>query len=193
MADLISLDEYKELEGISNTKDDTRLESLISSVSQLVKSYLGYSIVDYFVSAKIEEFSLEWAVDKIDLSEIPVNTVSTVEIRDNPGVAYTTLSSSEYYADKQISAVYRIGGNTTTTWPVGPGAVKITYTGGYQTLPLDLKLAVSDLITYYFRNEHKPRQTLSGATQENTERSSSRYLGFPDHIRRVLDLYRLAL
>ena len=192
MNDLITLDEYKELEGINNTKDDTRLEAILSSVSQLVKTYIGYSIVDYYTVDKVEEFSFEWPVDKVNLTEIPTNSIQTVEVRDNPSVAYSTLDASSYYLDKQVDALYRLDGSGKIAWPTGPGAIRVSYTGGYSAIPLDLKLAVCDMITYYFRNEHKPRQTLSGATQENNERQT-RMLGFPDHIRRVLDLYRIVI
>ena len=37
MADLVTLEEYKDAEGIITTKDDTRLSALIVSVSQLVR------------------------------------------------------------------------------------------------------------------------------------------------------------
>ena len=39
MANLITLEDYKDAKGLQNVKDDTRIESLISSVSQLVKTY----------------------------------------------------------------------------------------------------------------------------------------------------------
>ena len=46
MANLITLAEYKESEGIASPKEDLRLNSLIPSVSQLVKTYCGNSLVD---------------------------------------------------------------------------------------------------------------------------------------------------
>ena len=48
MADLITLDEYKEYEGLTSSNEDLRLEKLIPSVSQLVKTYCANSIVDYY-------------------------------------------------------------------------------------------------------------------------------------------------
>ena len=50
MANLITLAEYKESEGIASPKEDLRLNSLIPSVSQLVKTYCGNSLVDYYSS-----------------------------------------------------------------------------------------------------------------------------------------------
>ena len=49
MANLITLAEYKESEGIASPKEDLRLNSLIPSVSQLVKTYCGNSLVDHYL------------------------------------------------------------------------------------------------------------------------------------------------
>ena len=57
MADLITIDEYKALKNLSQSvKDDGRIEALVDSVSQLVKTYCGNSIVDYYSSNKTEDF-----------------------------------------------------------------------------------------------------------------------------------------
>ena len=53
MADLITLQDYKTAEGISAPKDDARLNVLIPSVSELVKTYCGNSFVDFYSSNKI--------------------------------------------------------------------------------------------------------------------------------------------
>ena len=39
MANLITLADYKQIEGLTNPKDDFRINQLIDSVSQLVKTY----------------------------------------------------------------------------------------------------------------------------------------------------------
>jgi hypothetical protein len=48
MADLITIDDYKTARGISSIKEDLKLSPLIPSVSQLVKTYCGNSILDYY-------------------------------------------------------------------------------------------------------------------------------------------------
>ena len=73
----------------------------------------------------------------------------------------------------------------------GVGAVKVVYTAGYSAVPSDLKLAVLDLVTYYLKDEHKQRQSIAGATMQNQASTSQRNnVSFPDHIKRVLDLYK---
>ena len=65
------------------------------------------------------------------------------------------------------------------------------YTAGYASTPEDLKLAVIDLVTYYFKEERKNRQTIAGASIQNPGSTTQRdNIAFPDHIKRVLDLYK---
>ena len=94
--------------------------------------------------------------------------------------------------DLETDTVYRSDGSTGyKEFPRGPGSVKVIYKGGYATCPADLKLAVIDLISYYHKDEHKQRQTLSGASIQNQGTSGqSGNVGFPDHIKRILDLYK---
>ena len=173
MANLITLDEYKDAEGIQSTKEDTRITSLISSVSALVKTYCGNSIVDYYSA---------------------VNSISVVKERSSYEGTYTTLTTGayEYYFNSSTDSVLRTtGGSNYKNWPKGPGAVEVTYRAGYSACPPDLQLGVIDLITYYVKDEHKARQSIQGASIQNQTSSSQRdNVSFPDHIKRVLDLYK---
>jgi len=194
MANLITLAEYKEAEGLSNPKDDLRLQTLIPSISELVKTYCGNSLVDYYSTNKVETFSIDWATSVVQLTESPLNTVVSVEERRSYNEAYATLTTAnfDYYVDGNTDSIIRTNsGGRTINWATGVGAVKVTYTAGYATLPVDLKLAVIDLMTYYFKREHKERRTLGGASIQNSATTSQAdNVGFPDHIKRVLDLYK---
>jgi len=190
MANLITVDKYKDLEGISSTKEDTKLDIFVPAVSQLVKTYCGNSIIDFYSTNKVETLSVDWGTHIVQLTESPVNTIVSVQERNNPSSDYETLASTDYYLDTATDSVMRVSGAGYKHWHQGPGAVIVTYTAGYETVPADLQLAVADLITYYLRDEHKARQTLSGATRENAESSIRNTPAFPDHIKRVLDLYK---
>ena len=78
------------------------------------------------------------------------------------------------------------------SFPAGPGSVKVTYKRWLShPAPQTFNLAVIDLVTYYHKDEYKQRQTLSGASIQNQGTSGqSGNVGFPDHIKRVLDLYK---
>jgi len=193
MADLTTLNDYKAAEGISSPKDDARLNFLIPSVSELVKTYCGNSFVDYYSTNKVESINVDWDTHIIQLTESPVNTIVTVEERESYGSSYNTLTTGayEYYLDTATDSVIRTTNGSYKNWRRGPGAVRVTYTAGYSVLPSDLRLAVFDLITYYLKDEHKERRSIAGASIQNQASSSQRNnVAFPDHIKRVLDLYK---
>jgi len=195
MADLITRDEYKSLKNLSQSvKEDSRIDALIDSVSPLVKTYCGNSIVDYYSSNKTETFNINWDTYVVQLTESPVNAIVSVQEREGYSSDYSTLTtgSNEYFLDTDTDSVIRTTtGSAYKNWPQGPGAVKIVYTAGYSTTPKDLQLAVADLITYYLKDEYKERRTLQGASVQNRGTSSmTDNVDFPDHIKRVLDLYK---
>ena len=195
MADLITRDEYKSLKNLSQSvKEDGRIDALIDSVSQLVKTYCGNNIVDYYSSNKTETFNVNWDTHMVQLTESPVNAIVSVQEREGYSSSYTTLTTSdnEYFLDTDTDSIIRTTtGSAYKNWPKGPGAVKIVYTAGYATAPKDLQLAVADLVTYYLKDEYKERRSLQGASMTNQGTSSaSNNVDFPDHIKRVLDLYK---
>jgi len=193
MANLITLAEYKESEGIQSPKEDLRLNSLIPSVSQLVKTYCGNSLVDYFSTNKTETFNITWNTYAVQLTETPVNTVVSVKERSSYDSSYETLTTSDYqyYFDYSTDSILRTNQGGYMFWPHGPGSVEVVYKAGYDTCPADLRLAVIDLVTYYLKDEHKERRTLGAASIQNQASTSQRdNVAFPDHIKRVLDLYK---
>ena len=191
MADLVTLAEYKEAEGISSPKEDLRLATLVRAVSQLVKTYCANSLIDFYSNNKVEIFSIDWDTYLVQLTESPVNTIVSVQKRDSVTESYSTVPTTDYYLDTATDSVLYVTGSTYRNWPRGAGAVKVTYTAGYASTPNDLKLAVFDLITYYLKDEHKERRTLAGATIQNQGSTSLRdSVAVPDHIKRVLDMYK---
>ncbi len=191
MADLVTLAEYKEAEGISSPKEDLRLATIVPSVSQLVKTYCGNSLIDHYSTNKVETFSIDWDTYLVQLTESPVNAIVSVQKRDSVTESYSTVPTTDYYLDTATDSVLYVTGSTYKNWPRGAGAVKVTYTAGYASTPKDLKLAIFDLITYYLKDEHKERRTLGGASIQNQGSTSLRdSVAFPDHIKRVLDLYK---
>ena len=188
MANLIQLADYKLYEGLSSTQHDDRLNKIITSVSQLVKTYCGNSIIDYYSTAKTELFNIDWDTHIVQLTESPVTLINSVQIRQSVTSSYTSVSNTDYYIDYSTDSLLYVAGSPYKNWPKGPGAVKVTYYAGYGEVPKDLQLAVVDLVKYYFKDEKAARKTLSGATIENQGTGDDK--GFPDHIKRVLDLYK---
>ena len=128
--------------------------------------------------------------------------VVSVEERTSQADAYVTLITEnsdssgkyEYIIDSESDSVTRTNSTGTKYWPRGMKSVKITYKAGYASTPRDLQLALFDLINYYIKDEHKERRSLGGAVQQNQGTAGIRNsTDFPDHIKRVLDLYKVVI
>jgi hypothetical protein len=200
MANLITLDDYKLLEGINSTTSDDKFEYLITAASKLVRNYTGQEFDSYAGSpGKTELFDVQWDTYVVQLAETPVINITGVYERTSQSEGYTELfangtnSKYEWYFDNITESIFRTEeSGSYRSWPRGVGSVKVIYTNGYATIPYDLKLAVADLITYYHKDEYKERQSIGSASREGAGVSAVRNdPGFPDHIRRVLDLYRV--
>lgn len=188
MTDLVTINQYKSFRGVTGNTDDPKLNIIVPSVSNLVKTYCGRTFLDYYNTNKVEYFTLKWKQNIVFLTETPITSIISVEELEESTInTYTTLTASEYVVDDNLSAIYRVDTDATRyDFPVGINAVRVTYRGGYASLPSDLRLAVSDLITYYLKEEHKPEKNHASFTITNPTGKAD----FPEHIRRVLDMYK---
>ena len=201
MADLITLQQYKDFAGLTGVTMDARINVIVDSVSQLVKNYCGTSFIDDYSSAKTEYFDIkDNRTTRVMLDEGPINTVTSVSERDSQADAYVTLITEnsdssgkyEYIVDTMTDSIIRTDENVDKSFPKGRKAVKVVYTAGYSACPEDLKLALFDLVKYYLKDERKERMQIAGAMIENPVSTSIKNnAGFPDHIKRVLDMYKV--
>ena len=201
MANLVTLQQYKDFAGLSGMNTDARINVIIPQVTQVVKTYCGTSLIDYYSSAKTEYFDIvDRITTRIMLDEGPIVAVTSVQERDSQSDAYVTLITEnsdssgkyEYIIDSTTDSIIRTTSTGTKPFKIGHKAVKIVYTAGYSVTPADLKLAVYDLIKYYLKDERKARMQIAGAMVENQVSTSLvNNIGFPDHIKRILDFYKL--
>ena len=198
---LITLAQYKDFAGLQGVSEDAKLNVIIPSISQAVKTYCGTSFVDFVGADKTEFFDIkDNFTNAIMLDESPIISVSSVQERDGQSASYTTLITEnsdnsgkfEYVIDFETDTIFRTDANSDKMFPKGRKAVKVVYRAGYASTPQDLKLACFDLVKYYLKDERKERLSISGAQISNQVTTSLRdNIGFPDHIKRILDFYKL--
>jgi hypothetical protein len=200
MADLITLDCYKDNKDITSTTRDGKIQTLITQVSALVENYCNRKFIDYSVSqtARVEWF--DGQTNEVELTEFPVLEVISVKTSSDGGVTQETLTEADstksgYFADLENGTVMtqQTINNFIDTYDIPYRSLEITYRAGYtqDTLPEDLKLCIVDLVHYYLADEHAPSKAMLGATIDNP----GPYIAnsFPPHIRRILDLYRFSV
>jgi len=201
MANLITLREYKDFAGIQGVNEDSKINVIIPAISQAVKTYCGTSIIDYYSTDKTEYFDItDNLTYAIMVDESPLVSVSLVRERDSQSGSWVTLISEnsdssgkyEYIVDVSKDTIFRTTATGDKYFPRGRKAVEVTYRSGYSATPEDLKLACFDLVKYYLKDERKASLVISGAQIQNQVSTSLREnIGFPDHIKRILDFYKV--
>ncbi len=181
--DLVTLAEYKAYQSISSNTQDSTISALIPTVSELIKTICRSRLVDYVDDAKIEVFpgGLE-----LVLMEAPLIGISSIELSSDFGSTYTLLTEFTDWAFDSYSQT--IKSTTSPTFASLINGYRVTYNAGYDPLPLDLKLAVMDTITYYLKNNtaiHSPKAPGSNTIQIEYVTKAR----LPAQIQRVLDMY----
>jgi hypothetical protein len=190
MANLIDLDTYREIEGLKsgNPADVDKLNSLITSVSGLIKTYCNNSFVDYVSTPYSQTFHVLKPTDRLFLRETPLIELVSVETRERGTSSYSVLDSSKYFFDSETdSLVYDSG-----YWPQGPASVVVEYKAGYASVPEELQIVAANLVTYYHKEQYKTATASVAGSTLNIPTDNNKPQ-FPGHIKRVLDLYRSVL
>ena len=201
MANLVTLQQYKDFAGIKGVGEDAKINVILPAISQAVKTYCGTSFIDFYSSDKTEFFDiLDTSTTAVLVDESPLVSVSQVQERENQSSSYVTLITEnsngsgkyEYIVDTALDMIRRTTATGDKAFPRGRKAVKVMYKSGYASTPSDLKLACFDLIKYYLKDERKSGLTIAGATVRNEVSTTLREnIGFPDHIKRILDFYKV--
>lgn len=157
MASLVSIAEYKVWSGITGTAQDALLTVLVDAVSMEVRRWCDRDLTNGFESASRTEYYSGTGEETIQLLEWPVASVASVTIRYAGGTT-ETVDADTYRVDGTSGVLSRIDAVRTRypvtsfgtidnmfgaepRFPHGFNNIGVTYTGGYATIPSDLKMA----------------------------------------------------
>jgi hypothetical protein len=166
---LATVANYKAWAGINGTGSDAAITLMLAQAEASVRRYAGRDMTNGFESAnRVETYNGDGAA-VLQLREWPITTMTSVEERDRAGT-WTTLDADEYRIDTRTGQLYRLGatwgrivsdfvggGNNpafgvSPSWSSDPASVRVTYTGGYSTIPADIVAVVYLLIDYKLAN-----------------------------------------
>lgn len=181
MIDFITLDEYKGLNGMLGTQQDAQLQSIIEGVNVLIEQYTNRS---YYYNSSETTLKFTITPDKtLDRLFLPVLEVKSItRLTDNIN-ALTLVEFTDYYYDATDSTLVPL-----KAWPIGRESLSFVGFIGFTSIPEDLKLAASELVTNYFKREGA-RRTSAQTTPLTYEPIQGNMM--PNHVRIILDQYRL--
>jgi len=184
---LITITDYKNYKSINSNKDDTRIAAIIEGVNTFATTYCGRTFIDFFSNNKTEYFNSNFSDAYVE--EFPIVNLVSVKVSTDGGVTQTTLvENTDFFVDKSVGRIISAGTKFSNT-NIEFQSLEVIYTGGYSSIPDDLKLSLLDLTAYYVKEEFVPSRSLNGASILNV--SSSELVKVPAHIRRVLEAYRI--
>lgn len=191
MTDLVTLNELKTYKSITTFEQDNAYKALITQVSQLVKTYCNRTFIDNYASDLTQKFD---AVNNssVFIDEFPINSVTSVSTTVDGGATLLALvEDTDYFVGNDIGEITTGTGSNFLYYATIPyNSLIVTYSGGFQDTPDDLKLVVLDLVYYYFTQSFNPNKRLQSASLDTVSFSKLGDTAFPPHIKRVLDLYR---
>lgn len=187
--EILDINTYKEYQGISSDKQDTKITKAINSVNAFIPSYCNRTFVEYFSVPKVEYFD---ATQKEYYPyEFPIINVASIKYSTlADGVYDQTLTAyTDYVIDQQSSRIVATGNQFIYTiyTPINSG--ELTYTAGYEEFPLDIVQAAVFLVEHYMEQMYNPRKSLAGASVDAVIQPDLT-ARLPQHVRRILEHHR---
>lgn len=177
---IITLQEYKDYSGITNTSQDAKLQPLVDYSNSFIEEYCGSSFTEQIVTGRMDTAMSS----NILLSEYPIASVQEIRYITRGLVSYT-VPTTEFVLDPRSGIITLTGLQP----PNNPYNVSIDFTHGYSAVPIPLKVSAYELITYFNKREFNQSRS-SGGNGDTSVFIDPKVL--PIHIRAALDMYRVA-
>jgi len=178
MGDLTTLANVKAWLSLTETTDDALLAALISAVSNYIQTWLNRTIIEAPYSEARNGIA---GGDTLVLANYPVQSVSSLTIDGQIIPQSPDYVASGYWSDD--IAVYLVGYRMTR----GRGNVRLSYTAGYSSVPLELAQACTELVALRYSERDRighQSKSLAGETV------SFMIKDFPPDVLTILNNYR---
>lgn len=166
---ITTVPQCKSFRGIEpdNTEHDAELDRLIAAVQEWLEGQCGRTF--YLLGTVTEYHSGEKWRDRLIVARPPLATITNMW--DDPLRVYGTALSNAYYVIEDAEAgIIRLDG---ITFQSGIRNIKITYTGGFASIPTDLEQAAIEMV---WAAREKGVHNLVGVRSRSIADGSSQYV-----------------
>jgi len=169
---LVTKEEVKEWLKLSGTDDDDFLQSAINDWSDAIETRLNRVII----SADHTDECHPGGKLAVLLKNIPVTEISSITVDDG------ALGISDYTVYPESGIVRLVSGKA---FGGGPGSILVTYTGGYEEAPGDLKRCVKQIVAleYYLSGHGRKALAKRG---ESTGEGTATYERGPEDQEKIM-------
>jgi len=181
--------------GLTGTAEDTNLDTLSDRADAAIARWIGFPATStgpwaYTVSSAtyIHYSGLHFSPRPrwFFLPLRPVVSITTLEEDTTQTETLATVASTDYTVDVLSGRVDLLNGDTHGAFLVSHRALKVTYVGGYATIPADITQAGILLIRHWWDRRHDAG--IASSTQDgNTVVRSD--LDLPDEVKMLLRPY----
>lgn len=183
---LTTLANVKALKGITATDQDAEITRLITAAGEYVARYCRRTFEQD--AALVEYTSAKSGQTTLLLDRPPINSIAS--IYDDPLRAYgatTLIAAANYVIENAAAGLVRLDG---VSFAEGVNNVKVTYSGGYATIPEGLEEAVIELV---WLARDKGQYQILGQSAKSIGDGKITLLdnNWPAHLAPILDLYML--
>lgn len=144
--DLASVEELAAFSQLPLEADDVTANFLIKVASGMIRAYLGQTVT-------LVEDDVEY-VDPVNgffasLGELPVVSVSQVEVSSDAGLTWSVAPASSYKVSRRTGTITALSGST-VRWPSDEESWRVTYTHGFESVPSELVGVCCGLAARYY-------------------------------------------
>lgn len=141
----------------SNTADDTLISTLILACDSRVQSILDRNLESTAYSNERYDGN---GTDELLLKHFPIISVSEVKVSADYSFSAVSalVEDDEFTIEANTGTLFRLGG----VWEVGKRNIRVSYTGGYATLPSDVVHAANMTVAEWVQ---RAKQLEGGQTQ----------------------------
>jgi uncharacterized phiE125 gp8 family phage protein len=186
MADLTTYAKAKAYMKLEDDADQSLIGVLITAVSKIIEEYIGHTIASTVYTDEVYDGN-DACGSELYIKNTPVITLTAIKLYDPfTGVAiYTYTVNDDYILDSGGHKIIMWCG-----WEKGRNNYKITYTGGYATVPTSVEMACNMFVSWLFsRIGNENKDTWTAGTYD--EKQVALKYAMPEEIRVILDPYRV--